>query len=345
MLPAAVLRRAQAELLDWGGRGVSVMEISHRSPDFMALAADTEARLRQLLDIGDEHVVLFLAGGATAQFSQIPMNLATPDQGPPAFVINGHWGHKASQYAALRGPVHIAARSDPLSIPPPADWNLPDDSAYVHITSNETVDGNQFAEFPQTPCPLVADMSSDLLSRALPLQRFGVIYASAQKNLGPAGVTVVIIRRDLLERAPSDLPPVYSFPQQLAKQSMMNTPVTFSWYLTGLVFEWVAEQGGVEIMAQRAKRRSAMLYDLLDRSGFYRARVPVPFRSRMNVTFDLAEADLLPRFVQEAEAVGLQGLKGHRVMGGLRASLYNALPLAAVEALVAFMNDFEQRWG
>ena len=343
-LPDAVLEQAQAELLDYQGRGISVMEMSHRSPAFMEIAAAAEADLRALLNIGDEYHVLFLPGGATVQFAAVPLNLCRPND-TVDYVHTGSWGTKAIAEARALARVHIAASSeaDGFTHVPPFDvWRLTDGAAYCHITANETIGGVQFHSFPQTPAPLVADMSSELLSRPIDVAQFGVIYAGAQKNLGPAGLSVVIARQDLLgASARAGTPRVLDYAVQAANGSMFNTPPTFSWYLAGLVLRWVREQGGVAAMQAAAERKAAKLYAAIDRSAFYNAAVAPEHRSSMNVPFTLAEPRLDAAFLAGAEARRLRNLKGHRSVGGMRASLYNAVSEAAVDALVEYMASFE----
>lgn len=347
-LPEAVLARARDELLEWNGQGASVMELSHRGPAFEALAAQAEADLRSLLGVPDSHAVLFLQGGATQHFAQIPMNIAA---GAGAdYVLTGHWGEKAAKEAGSVCRVRIAASSAGdgfRSIPGRSDWQLDPDAAYVHLTPNETIHGVEFHDLPDTGAvPLVADMSSTLLSRPLDVSRFGIIYACAQKNIGPSGLVVLIVRRDLLERAPASLPDILRYDRHAANGSMLNTPPTLAWYLAGLVFQWLLEQGGLAAMAERNAAKARALYAAIDGSGgFYRNQVAVPARSWMNVPFQLHDAALDSRFLQESEAAGLLALKGHRAVGGMRASLYNATEMPAVDALTAFMADFARCHG
>ena len=342
-LPDAVLEQAQAELLDYQGRGISVMEMSHRSPAFMEIAAAAEADLRALLNIGDEHHVLFLPGGATVQFAAVPLNLCRPDA-TVDYVHTGSWGTKAIAEARALGRVHIAASSaaDGFTHVPPFDtWRLTDGAAYCHITSNETIGGVQFHSFPQPRAPLVADMTSDLLSRPIDVAQFGAIYAGAQKNLGLAGLSVVIVRQDLVGRARAGTPRVLDYAIQAADGSMFNTPPTFAWYLAGLVLRWVREQGGVAAMQAAAERKAAKLYAVIDQSAFYDAAVLPEHRSLMNVPFTLSDPRLDAAFLAGAEERQLRNLKGHRSVGGMRASLYNAVSEAAVDALVEYMASFE----
>lgn len=347
-LPEPVLEAVREELLDWNGQGASVMELSHRGKAFVACAEQAEADLRELLKVPDSHAVLFLQGGATLQFSMLAMNLAGPDD-VADYVLTGHWGLKAQREAAMLLRTRLAADASAEGFrhaPAPAEWDTDPDAAYLHYTPNETIHGVEYFEVPDSgEVPLVADCSSMLLSRPLPVARFGLIYAGAQKNIGPAGLTLVIVRRELLERRPRSLPGMLSYAAHAAQGSMLNTPPTFAWYLAGRVFAWLLEQGGLEAMAERNRRKAERLYACIDASGFYSNPVERAARSRMNVPFFIAERSLEPVFVAEAEAAGLIGLKGHRALGGLRASLYNAVSEAAVDALVEFMRDFEARYG
>lgn len=348
-MPEAVLRRAQAELLEWNGAHASVMEVSHRGKAFMAMAARVEADLRDLLGVPASYKVLFLQGGATQHFAQVPMNIAADGQRAD-YVVTGHWGEKAASEAALYAAPHVAASSRAdgyASVPARATWDLDPHSAYVHITTNETIHGVELHDIPDTgDIPLVADMSSDMLSHPLDVSRFGLIYAGAQKNIGPSGLVVMIVREDLLERHPRPLPRIFRYAEQAAANSMLNTPNTWGWYLAGLTFQWLKEQGGLAAMERRNRAKAELLYAAIDGSGgYYRNRVQPAARSRMNVIFNLSDAALEPVFVAEAEQAGLLALKGHRALGGIRASLYNAVPLAAVQALTGFMSEFARRHG
>jgi phosphoserine aminotransferase len=347
VLPEPVLEQARAEMLEWRGEQASVIEVSHRGKAFVAMAEEAERDLRALMSIPDDYRVLFLQGGATQHFAQIPMNIA---KGRTAdYVVTGAWGEKAAKEAASLAQVRIAATSEAdgyFSIPPRASWDLDPEAAYVHITPNETIGGVEFAETPDTgDVPLVADMSSNILSRPLDVSRYGIIYAGAQKNIGPSGLVILIIRDDLLTRAPKDLPSIFRYAAQAKEGSMLNTPNTFAWYLAGLVFKWIAAEGGVEAMATRNAAKASLLYDYIDASGWYSNPVERNARSRMNIPFRLADASLDDVFVKQATAAGLLALKGHRSVGGMRASMYNAMPLAGVEALVGFMRDFAARHG
>jgi phosphoserine aminotransferase len=346
-LPEAVLARAAEEMLDWHGRGLSFMEMSHRSPEVVGVVEGAEACLRRLLGIGDDYAVLFLQGGASTQFAAVPLNLAAPG-GPADYLDTGQWSKKAiaegRRYADV-GVVASDADRNYIGVPPRDRWQLRDDAAYFHFTPNETIGGVEFTEAPEAPAPLVADLSSTLLSRPLDVSRYGVIYAGAQKNIGPAGLTLVIVRRDLLGRARPECPAMLNWETAANADSMYNTPPTFALYLAALVFEWLEGLGGLPAMAERNRRKAETLYGFIDGSAFYSNPVDVPFRSWMNVPFVLADDGLDKRFLEEAEAARLLNLKGHRSVGGMRASLYNAVPQAAVDDLVAFMADFERRCG
>ncbi len=345
-LPQAVLERARDELLDFRGAGMSVMEMSHRGKPFMQVAEKAEQDLRQLLAIPDNYTVLFLQGGATGQFAAIPMNLGAEGKSVD-YVDTGAWSGKAIKEAQKYASVNIVASSQAegyASIPPRAGWNLDPNAAYVHYTPNETIGGVEFHEIPDVGnVPLVADMSSTILSRPIDVSKFGVIYAGAQKNIGPAGLTVAIVRNDLLEREKGKVPAVLDWALQAKNDSMYNTPPTFGWYLAGLVFEWLLEQGGLDKMAEINQRKADKLYHFVDNSAFYRNPVEPEARSWMNVPFILADDGLDGTFLNEADAAGLSSLKGHRSVGGMRASIYNAVPESAVDALIEFMADFEQR--
>ncbi|EAR23386.1 3-phosphoserine/phosphohydroxythreonine transaminase [Nitrococcus mobilis] len=348
VLPEAVLRQAQESMLDWQGCGLSVMEMSHRGKEFVAIAAQAEQDLRDLLGVPESHRILFLQGGATGQFAAIPMNLLA-GRARADYVDTGNWSKKAIAEAKSYCAVNVVATGgsgDPMSIPPQANWSLDPEAAYLHYTPNETISGVEFHWVPQVDeVPLVADMSSTLLSRPIDVDRFGLIYAGAQKNIGPAGLTVVIVREDLIGKAMPATPAVWDYRRQGEADSMLNTPPTYAWYIAGLVFQWLKRQGGLEAIAQVNKRKADKLYAAIDGSDFYRNPVHPTCRSWMNVPFVMAEEKLDERFLTDAKAAGLIALKGHRSVGGMRASLYNAMPEAGVDALIAFMRDFEQRYG
>ena len=348
-LPEAVLEQARDELLDWRGVGASIVELSHRGAEFMGVAAEAEADLRRLMSIPDDYAVLFLAGGATTAQALIPLNIAAPGQRAD-YVVTGHWGKTSIKQAKPYVDVHVAATSEAggfRDIPARDTWQLSPDAAYVHITANETIHGVEFRDVPDVgEVPLVADLSSNIASEPLDVSKFGIIYAGAQKNLGPVGVTVVIVRRDLFERSGQPRADIFDYRSHLKGESMLNTPPTWNWYLAGLVFKWMLAEGGVEAFAKRNARKAALLYDAIDGSGgFYRNEVAAAVRSRMNVPFFLHDAALDKPFLAESVKAGLIGLKGHRALGGMRASIYNAMPEEGVQALAAFMTDFATRHG
>ncbi|GED22563.1 3-phosphoserine/phosphohydroxythreonine transaminase [Halomonas halmophila] len=359
-MPAPVLERARQEMLDYQGRGLSVMEMSHRSRDYMAIAEQAEHDLRDLLSIPNNYRVLFTQGGATQQFAALPYNLL--GQGGTAnFVHTGIWGSKAVKEARhLFGEAGVAASSEPnghTAVPRPEEIRLSPDAAYLHYTANETIGGLEFdyllgntrggmARPDGVEVPVVCDMSSSILSGPLDVSRFGILYAGAQKNIGPAGLVVVIVRDDLLELARADMPSLFSYRALAEAASMINTPATYSWYLAGLVFQWLRQDvGGLDAMQAINARKASKLYAAIDASDFYSNPIAGINRSRMNVPFMLADARLDEAFLAESEQAGLLNLKGHRSVGGMRASLYNAVPEAAVDALVDFMADFERRNG
>jgi len=346
VLPAEVMRQAREEFLDWNQGGTSVMETSHRSKAFMRMAGDAEADLRALLAIPDAYAVLFMQGGASAQFALVPLNLTAPGERVD-YVNTGHWSRKAIEEAGRYCHVHLAADAAPpgTSVPQQAELALSPDARYLHYTSNETIGGVQFDYVPDAHgTPLVADMSSDILSRPLPVEKFGLIYAGAQKNIGPAGLVIVIVHKELLGRARSETPSVFDYRKVAAEGSMLNTPPTFAWYMAGLVFKWLRRQGGLAAMGALNRAKAEALYAAIDGSdGFYRNAIVPTSRSWMNVTFTLEDPGLDGAFLDAAAAAGLLNLKGHRVAGGMRASLYNAMPLAGVLALGEFMRDFAER--
>ncbi|WP_447730213.1 3-phosphoserine/phosphohydroxythreonine transaminase [Pseudoxanthomonas suwonensis] len=350
-LPEAVLRQAQAEMLDWNGTGASIVELSHRGAEFMAVAAQAEADLRTLMSIPDDYAVLFLAGGATTQQALIALNFAAPGQAAD-YVVTGHWSKTAIRQVRPYVDVHVAASSeDPdggfRSIPPREQWQLSGDAAYVHITANETIHGVEYRDTPDVGgVPLFADFSSSIASEPIDVSKYGLIYAGAQKNLGPVGISVLVVRRDLLERAGQPRADIFNYASHAARDSMLNTPPTWNWYLLGLTVRWMLEQGGVEEFARRNAAKSALVYGAIDGSGgFYRNEVAPEVRSRMNIPFFLPDETLTARFVSESKAAGLLALKGHKAVGGLRASLYNAMPLEGAQALADFMADFQRRNG
>ncbi|MCL2895452.1 3-phosphoserine/phosphohydroxythreonine transaminase [Brenneria tiliae] len=349
MLPVEVLRRAEQELCNWHGLGTSVMEISHRSREFMQVAAESEQDLRDLLKIPSNYKVLFCHGGARAQFAAVPLNLLG-EKTQADYIDGGYWAHSAVKEAekyCAPNVVDVKTRVDGLrSVKPMSEWALSDESAFVHYCPNETIDGLAIEETPDFGDKIVvADFSSSILSRPIDVSRYGVIYAGAQKNIGPAGLTLVIVRDDLLGKARRELPSILDYQVLADNDSMFNTPPTFAWYLSGMVFKWLKEQGGLLEMEKRNQDKADWLYGAIDNSDFYSNDVAAANRSRMNVPFLLANAELDKVFLQEAQAAGLHALKGHRAVGGMRASIYNAMPLAGVKALTEFMADFERRRG
>jgi len=343
-----VLRQAAEEMLDWHGSGQSVMEMSHRGKEYMSIHAQAEADLRELMGIPAGYKVLFLQGGATLQFAQIPMNLMR-GKASADYVNTGEWSKKAIKEAKLFGKVNVAASAEDRSftyIPPAAGWKLDPQAAYVHICSNETIGGVEFNWVPDTgDVPLVADVSSTFLSRAVDVSKYGLIYGGAQKNIGPAGLTIVIVRDDLIGHAPAGTPTVLDYKAQADNDSMLNTPPTYSVYIAGLVFQWLKRQGGVAAIEKRNVEKAKLLYDYLDQTGFYGNPVAPADRSRMNVPFTLRDATLDDAFLKGAQQRGMLQLKGHRSVGGIRASIYNAMPIEGVRALVDYMREFEKQHG
>jgi phosphoserine aminotransferase len=347
-LPLEVLQQARDELLDWQGSGMSVMEVSHRGKAFIAVAAEAEQLLRELLAVPSNYKVLFLQGGGTAQFAAVPMNISAPDSALD-YINTGAWSKKALGEAKRFARVNVAAdegASNYSTVPEQGSLKLTPDAAYVHYTPNETIGGVEFPYIPQTGnVPLVADMSSNILSRPIDVSKYGVIYASAQKNIGPSGLAVVIVRDDLLGKARPTTPSVLDYKAMAADGSMSNTPPTFGWYLAGLTFKWLKKNGGLTWIAERNRAKAAKLYDAIDSSGFYRNPVAQGCRSWMNVPFTLAKPQLDKTFLTEANAAGLVNLEGHRSVGGMRASIYNAMTPDGVDALIAFMKEFQRRNG
>ncbi len=342
-LPETVLKQAQDELLDWHGAGMSVMEMSHRGKEFMSIAAQAEADLREVMAIPDNYKVLFLQGGASSQFAMVPLNLMGRT-GKADYINTGSWSKKAIAEAKRYGEVKVIAdTSADFRAPAESDLHFSSDAAYVHYTPNETIQGVEFPYIPDTgDIPLVADMSSTILSRPIDVSKFGIIYAGAQKNVGPAGLTLVIIREDLIGHAPETCPAMLNYQIHADTGSMYNTPPTYAWYLSGLVFSWLKDNGGLDVMSVVNERKAESLYAVIDDSSFYANPVEPACRSWMNVPFTLANAELDGKFLEEAAAIGLKTLKGHRSVGGMRASIYNAMPEEGVQALIAFMRDFEQ---
>lgn len=341
-LPEAVLTQAQEELLDWQGKGLSVMEMSHRSSEFVAIAETAEADLRELMNISDDYAVLFLQGGATQQFSAVPMNLLQ-GRGKANYVNTGQWSKKAIKEAGRYCDVNVVASSEAenFSVIPAFDsWDIDSEGAYLHYTPNETIGGVEFFWTPEVDMALVADMSSTILSRPIDVKEFGLIYAGAQKNIGPSGLTLVIARKDLLGNAHALTPAMLDYQVHADAGSMSNTPPAYAWYMAGLVFKWLKAGGGLAEMEKTNRRKAEKLYQYIDASDFYANPVEVRSRSLMNVPFTLADSELDKAFLQQAEENGLLNLKGHRSVGGMRASIYNAVPEAAVDALIDFMQGF-----
>lgn len=341
ILPYEVMKKAQDELLDFNGIGLSVMEISHRSKDFVAVADTAVANIKKLLGVPDNYSVMFIPGGATMQFGMIPMNLL---QGSSADYVNtGAWAKKAIKEAKLFGTVNIAGTSEDKNFNYIPELNLSDGAQYVHVTSNETIGGIQFQTFPETgDVPMMADMSSDIFSRRLDVSKFGIIYCGAQKNMGPAGVTLVIMRNDLIDKGPDNLTAMLSYKNYRDKDSMYNTPPCFPIYIVKLVTDWLLEQGGLEAVEKNNDEKAKILYDAIDNLSLYNGTANETDRSKMNVTFRINPEKLEAKFIAEATEQGLIGLKGHRSVGGCRASIYNAMPLEGVKALVQFMEKFDK---
>lgn len=347
-LPTVVLEKAREEFLEWQDCGSSVMEVSHRGSAFVEMAHSVESNLRTLLQIDDDYAVLFMHGGATAQFAAVPLNLLGNNECAD-YIDSGHWAKRAikeAEHYCTPQIVSHAIEDDGLyRMPAISEWRCNNRAAYFHYTPNETIHGLEFHAIPEVQVPLVADCSSNILSRPMDIKRFGLVYAGAQKNIGPAGMAVVIVRKDLLDRAAKNTPIVMHYAQALKHESMCNTPPAFVWYMTGLVFEWLLDLGGVEEMERRNERKARTLYNLIDKEPFYNNMVATEYRSRMNIPFVLARPELDQEFLNEAEVAGLRGLKGHRAVGGMRASLYNAIEQKSVDTLAAFMLDFAKRRG
>jgi len=348
MLPTEVMLQAQEEFINWHGRGCSIMEMSHRGKDFMAVAAKAERDLRDLMQVPDNYKVLFMHGGGRGQFSAVPLNLMQTGK-KADYIVSGAWSKAAAEEAVKFGAINtqqIQLKADGVrSLVAEKDWQLDPQASFVHFCPNETVDGLEFTGVPDTQVPLVADLSSTILSRPLDVSRYGVIYAGAQKNIGPSGLTLVIVREDLLPKAGAPIPAILDYRLAAENESMFNTPPTYAWYLAGLVFEWLKRQGGVAAMGKLNQQKADTLYQYLDQSDFYRNDVASANRSWMNVPFFLADDRLNDLFITESEAAGLLALKGHRMVGGMRASIYNAMPLEGVQTLVTFMQEFERVHG
>lgn len=352
-LPESVLRRAAEEMLDWHGTGVSVMEMSHRSAAFQSIYTQAEADFRELLGVPSNYRILFMQGGAIAENAIIPLNLLG-DKRVADYLVTGSWSVKSQKEARKFAEVNIVASSEAsgfTTIPAMDTWQLSADPAYLFLCSNETIGGVEFAFDPdlgqlgRADLPLVADVSSNILSRPMDVSRYGLLFGGAQKNIGPAGLTFVIVRDDLLGKAHQDCPSAFDYKLVADNESMYNTPPTYAIYIAGLVFQWLRAQGGLEAMAERNAAKANLLYTTIDTSGFYENRIDPACRSRMNVPFLLKDEALNSAFLEESAAAGLVQLKGHKSVGGMRASIYNAMPMSGVEALVEFMRDFEQRKG
>jgi len=345
MVPEFVLQQAKEELLDWQGSGMSVMEMSHRGKEFMSIAEQAEADLREIMAIPSNYKVLFLQGGASSQFAMVPMNLLG-DKGTADYINTGAWSKKAISEAKRYCDVNVAATTADnnfTSAPAQSELNLNKDAAYVHYTPNETIGGVEFSYIPDTgDVPLVADLSSTILSRPIDVSKYGVIYAGSQKNIGPAGLAVVIVREDLIGNAKNSVPAMFDYKTHADAESMYNTPPTYTWYFAGLVFSWIKNNGGLKAMGEVNQRKAEKLYAAIDNSNFYSNPVDKISRSWMNVPFILANSDLDSAFLSSAKEAGLVTLKGHRSVGGMRASIYNAMPEAGVDALVNFMAEFEK---
>ena len=347
-IPVPVLEQVRNDIPDWAGTGMSIMEVSHRSKEFVALAASAEQDFRDLLQIPDDYAVLFLQGGATLQFAMVPLNLAVAGQ-TVDYVNTGSWSKKAIAEAGRFCDVNVVADASDRNftyVPDESAWQCSKKAAYLHFCANETIGGVEFPFIPNSAgVPLVSDMSSTILSRPLDVSRFGVIYAGAQKNIGPAGITIVIVRKDLLGRARNGTPSLMDYSVYAKSDSMTNTPPVFAWYVSALVFQYLKDEGGLGVVAERNQRKAAKLYTAIDQSAFYRNPVEPGFRSWMNVPFVLADAALDGTFLEEAEAACLKNLKGHRSVGGMRASIYNAMPEEGIDALIDFMREFERTRG
>jgi phosphoserine aminotransferase len=346
MLPTAVLAKAQQELVDWQGHGISIMEFSHRDKNFVKVAAEAEQNLRDLMNIPDNYKVLFSHGGGRGQFAAVPLNLIG-STGKADYLVTGSWSKAAVSEAKKYGEVNVVAQPVTTNglngVAPQSQWQLSDDAAYFHYCPNETVDGIEMFEEPIVSVPLVADLSSTILSRVIDVSKYGLIYAGAQKNIGPSGLSIVIVREDLIGHAQKSTPSIFDYQLMSDNDSMFNTPPTYAWYLAGEVFKWLKELGGVPAIERLNLEKSTLLYDFIDNSEFYYNKVEPSQRSRMNVTFLLKDESLNSEFLALAERAGLIALKGHRSVGGMRASIYNAMPLAGVEALIEFMTQFAKR--
>mgnify|MGYP000612956924 FL=1 len=344
VLPKSVMLRAQAEMIDWHDSGMSVMEMSHRGKHYMSIIEKVESDFRSLFNVPKNYKVLFLQGGAIAQNSMVPLNLLNGKKAN--YVVSGYWSKRSYQDALPFGDMSIAASSESIGYtkaPDLQEWKIDSSASYIHFCSNETIHGVEYFDLPSVKTiPVVADMSSHILSRPVDISQFGVIYAGAQKNIGPAGLTIVIVRDDLLEVASPLTPSVFNWKTQAENQSMINTPTTYSIYMAGLVFEWLIELGGLAAIEKQNIKKAELLYNYIDSSDFYSNPIDIKNRSRMNVPFRIQNEDLHASFVTGAENLGMIGLKGHRLVGGIRASIYNAMPIEGIQALVDYMKDFEK---
>ena len=342
MLPEAVMKKAQAEFLNWNNTGMSVMEISHRSKEFMQLAAKMEADLREVMSIPDNYKVIFTHGGASLQFAAIPLNLVS-ESDTVDYINTGVWSAKAIKEAAKFTNVNVVSTSE-TDIPDFSEMNFSSDAKFLHLCQNETITGVEFQSLPDVDIPIISDFSSTILSRPINVSNYGIIYAGSQKNIGPAGLAIVIVRDDLLGRARDDSPSLMNWQTYSDNDSMFNTPSTYAWYLAGLVFEWIKEQGGVSAMAKVNERKATKLYKKIDSSSLYYNEVEPKVRSWMNVSFKLNNTDLEAKFLEESKVAGLLNLKGHKAYGGMRASIYNAMPEAGIDALIDFLSAFEAKY-
>ena len=343
-IPEEVLKHAQEEMLDWQGTGMSVMEMSHRGKPYMSIAAKAEADFREIMNIPENYKVLFMQGGASTQFAAVPINLMGSNK-KADYILTGQWSKKAISEAKLYGDINIAASSEDskfTTVPKQSEWNLSDDAAYLHYTPNETIVGVEFPFLPETDVPLVADMSSNILSKEIDVSKYGIIYAGAQKNIGCAGLTIVIVRDDLIGNCIERMPTMLDYKIMADNDSMYNTPATYSWYIAGLVFDRIKRNGGIKALEEINRRKAGKLYAAIDESSFYSNPVDIDCRSLMNVPFILGDAALDSSFLEGATKVGLTTLKGHRSVGGMRASIYNSMPEAGVDALIEYMKDFEK---
>lgn len=348
MIPNVVLKQVQEELLNWNNSGRSVMELSHRSPEFASIAESSENTLRELMSIPDNYHVLYCHGGGSGQFSAIPLNLIEKSQSAD-YVVSGHWSELAAAEASKYCHVnvidirHNVEGKDALLSA--NDWQLSDNASYLFVCPNETISGLEIHDLPQTDKPIIADMPSSILSRPLDVAKYGVIYAGAQKNIGPAGLTLVIVRDDLLDKVKHTVPAIFDYKTLVEKSSMVNTPPTFAWYIAGLVFNWLKNIGGIEVIYNTNLEKAKLLYEAIDQSSLFINNVHSDNRSIMNVVFNLENKEITHQFIERADNAGFYALKGHQSVGGIRASIYNAMPLAGVQSLVQFMKDFEKNMG